>query len=194
MQENGQDSTHQSTENQQPDQGNERSRSKANRHSGLKFFLGLLTVLIVASVPVYGWASNNRSDDAKTNGITKSSSSSSSKHSSDKSSSESKDKKDSKEDSSQSEADARSSEAAASSKAADASSKAAAEESSKQAADASSAAASAANANTAVLSPGQTLYNFAISHGSTTQQIINLNPGVTVNNYSQYAGQELRIR
>jgi LysM repeat protein len=44
------------------------------------------------------------------------------------------------------------------------------------------------------LGTSQTLYNFAVTHGLTTDQVIALNPGLTVDNYTQYAGTVLNIQ
>ncbi|WP_170124546.1 LysM peptidoglycan-binding domain-containing protein, partial [Fructobacillus ficulneus] len=61
-------------------------------------------------------------------------------------------------------------------------------------ASADQAASQAASATTAVLGTNQTLYNFAVTHGTTPTQLYALNPGVTSQNYSNFAGQSLRIK
>ncbi|MCO0832313.1 peptidoglycan-binding protein LysM [Fructobacillus sp. W13] len=68
------------------------------------------------------------------------------------------------------------------------------EASSSSSAQAAQQDAAAADANTAVLGANQTLYNFAVTHNTNAQAVINLNPGLTTQNYSQYAGQSLKIK
>lgn len=48
----------------------------------------------------------------------------------------------------------------------------------------------------AVLQPvgGQALYSWALSQGTTANQIYQLNPGITAANWSQYVGTSVRIR
>ena len=58
----------------------------------------------------------------------------------------------------------------------------------------SSSASSSSTTTTAVLGASQTLYNFAVTHGMTTSQVIALNPGLTVDNYTQYDGTALNIQ
>lgn len=47
----------------------------------------------------------------------------------------------------------------------------------------------------AVLEPsgGQALYSWAIAHGTTADEIYQLNPGMTSGNWDQYIGQSIRI-
>lgn len=85
---------------------------------------------------------------------------------------------------------------AASKKAASESSAAAAKaasESSAAAASSSSAAASSSANSTAKFASG-TLYSFARDNGTTPEALYALNPGLTATNYSQYYGQELKIK
>jgi len=48
----------------------------------------------------------------------------------------------------------------------------------------------------AVLQPvgGQALYSWALAHGTTANQIYQLNPGITAANWSQYVGTSVRIK
>jgi hypothetical protein len=59
---------------------------------------------------------------------------------------------------------------------------------------ASSSSTENTDANTAVLAQGQSLWKFATDHGLTPEQVIALNPGLTVNNYPQYQGTALNIK
>lgn len=79
--------------------------------------------------------------------------------------------------------------AAASEKAAAASSKAAAKE-----AEESSKASSESEADSEAKFASGTLYSFAVSHGTTPENLYALNPGLTASNYTEYYGQELKVK
>ncbi|TYC46791.1 peptidoglycan-binding protein LysM [Leuconostoc litchii] len=156
---------------------------KSDAHGSNKGFLVLLVVLalaIISFVPVYGMMSNQKAP--KTHTAVSSSAKRSS--SSDKSSSSESSETTTSESSSSEEVDSSSS---------DASSDEVASSSSSDTVE-SSSSASSSTTTTAVLGSNQTLYNFAVTHGMTTSQVIALNPGLTVANYTQYAGTALNIQ
>lgn len=152
----------------------ENKPKQEKNHGGLVVFLVFLSLFLLASAPVYGMMKNQPK-------LTKTSTSSDkTKHSKQASTASS-----SSDTASQATSDTADS---SSSTASSASSSAAAASSDQQ------AAATAANADTAVLAANQTLYNFAITHNTSPANICALNPGVTTTNYSQYAGQALKIK
>ncbi|GAP02586.1 hypothetical protein FPFC_020330 [Fructobacillus pseudoficulneus] len=148
-------------------QGHPKKNTNAKNHGGLVVILVLLSLFLLASAPVYGLMKNAPKMTKTTTSATSSSSSAASSSSSATATSQS--------------------QSAASSQSQSATSQA------QQSSD-DQAASQAASANTAVLATGQTLYNFAVTHGTTADQIYNLNPGVTAQNYTQYAGQSLKIK
>ncbi|USS92232.1 LysM peptidoglycan-binding domain-containing protein [Fructobacillus americanaquae] len=153
---------------QHENQEQPKKEPRPKSHGGLVVLLVLLSLVLLASAPVYGLMKNSPKTVKTT--------SSASSQSSDATSS----------------AQSSTSQSATSSSQADS----AAQSSQSQANQASDdqAAASAATANTATLNANQTLYNFAVTHGTTTDQIYALNPGVTAQNYSRFAGQALKIK
>lgn len=153
----------------------EKNPKKESNHGGLLVLLVFVSLFLLASAPVYGMVKNQPKLSKSTTTSSKSTSKQSSKSQSSVTT-----------DSTQESSDA--------SSAAEASSAAAASSSEAAASSANEAATASANANTAVLGTGQTLYNFAITHNTSPANIIALNPGVTTTNYSQYAGQALRIK
>ncbi|MCK8617094.1 peptidoglycan-binding protein LysM [Fructobacillus sp. M158] len=148
----------------------EKKQGEEKNYGGLLVFLVFLSMFLLASAPVYGMVKNQPKLTKSTTTAT-STKSSSSKSAAKASSSASSDSS----AMAQSSSDSMSSSAAATSS------------------DNQDAAATA-NADTAVLAAGQTLYNFAITHNTSPANIVNLNPGLTVQNYSQYAGQSLKIK
>ncbi|GAK30439.1 peptidoglycan-binding protein [Weissella oryzae SG25] len=70
----------------------------------------------------------------------------------------------------------------------------AASSSSAAAASSSAAAASSSSANATAKFASGTLYSFARDNGTTPEALYALNPGLTATNYSQYYGQELKIK
>ncbi|CAK1228389.1 LysM repeat (LysM) [Fructobacillus fructosus] len=155
----------------------EKKPTGSKNHGGLLVFLVFLSLFLLASAPVYGMVKNQPKLAKSTTSSTKKTDKQNAKSQS--ATSQDNDQADSQ--SAVSSAKSSSSSAAESSSAADASSQ-------------SQEAAASANANTAVLGTGQTLYNFAITHNTSPANIVALNPGVTTTNYSQYAGQSLRIK
>ncbi|MBS9338101.1 peptidoglycan-binding protein LysM [Fructobacillus sp. M2-14] len=146
--------------------GNENQTNDGN-HGGLLVFLVFVSLFLLASAPVYGMVRNQPklTHETKTSSSSKSDSKKATKSST------------SNDD-----------EAMESSSDADSS---ASSSSSAQSAQKDEAAA---DANSAVLGANQTLYNFAVTHNTNAAAIINLNPGLTTENYSQYAGQSLKIK
>ncbi|MBS1008375.1 peptidoglycan-binding protein LysM [Leuconostoc suionicum] len=159
-----------------------RKSDSKSPNKGFRVLLIVLALAIISFVPVYGMITNQKSSKPQTavssstkrSSTTKSTSSESSESSSESSVS-----------SSSEEESVSSSEAASSEEAASSSSTETAE---------SSSASSSSTTTTAVLGTSQTLYNFAVTHGMTTSQVIALNPGLTVDNYTQYAGTALNIQ
>lgn len=159
-----------------------RKSDSKSPNKGFRVLLVVLALAIISFVPVYGMITNQKSSKPQTavssstkrSSTTKSTSSESSESSSESSVS-----------SSSEEESVSSSEAASSEEAASSSSTETAE---------SSSASSSSTTTTAVLGTSQTLYNFAVTHGLTTSQVIALNPGLTVDNYTQYAGTALNIQ
>lgn len=153
----------------------ENKPKQEKNHGGLVVFLVFLSLFLLASAPVYGMMKNQPK-------LTKTSTSSSDKTKHSKQASTASSSSDTASQAASDTADSSSSTASS------ASSSAAAASSDQQ------AAATAANADTAVLAANQTLYNFAITHNTSPANICALNPGVTTTNYSQYAGQALKIK
>ncbi|CAH1853629.1 LysM peptidoglycan-binding domain-containing protein [Convivina praedatoris] len=151
-------------------------------HARLIVFLVMVSLVVLSSAPIYGLISNHPSPSASKSSSSKKESSAS-KSESTSSSSSSKSSTSSQSSSQPTSASEHSSSAMSESA-----------QSSSQQPSQSSSSSQAATGNTAVLAPSQTLYNFAVSHGTTTQQVISLNPGLNANNYSQYAGQALRVK
>ncbi|WP_312040590.1 peptidoglycan-binding protein LysM [Leuconostoc lactis] len=164
-----------------------RKSSQRNReHKRLRVFLIVLGLLILSSVPVYGfWANHKAPQQQVASSVSHKKTASSKKASSVDSSSSSVASSD---DTAVSESAVSSSDDTSSVD--ESASSSAVESSSSVAPEASSSVAN----NTAVLGASQTLYNFAVTHGMTTDQVIALNPGLTVSNYTQYAGRDLNIR
>ena len=150
-------------------------------------FLIILGLLILSSVPVYGfWVNHKAPQQQVASSVSHKKTASSKKASSVDSSSSSVASSDDtavSESAVSSSDDTSSVDESVSSSAVESSSSAAPEVSSSSVAN-----------NTAVLGASQTLYNFAVTHGMTTDQVIALNPGLTVSNYTQYAGRDLNIR
>ncbi|MBZ6010978.1 peptidoglycan-binding protein LysM [Leuconostoc gelidum] len=156
------------------------AEKKAGEHKGLRIVLIILAFAILASVPVYGsWANKKEPQKQTATSVSRKMSSTvvkattSSESQSEKSSS-SETESSSVEPSSEVSSTPSSSSEAVSSSTAD--------------------TASSAVGQTAVLGASQTLYNFAITHGMTTDQVVALNPGLTVGNYTQYSGRDLNIQ
>lgn len=147
-------------------------------NKGFRVLFVVLALAIISFVPVYGMIANQKSSKPQTAVSSSAKRSSTTKSTSSESSSESS-------VSSSSEESVSSSEAASSEEYASSSSTETAE---------SSSASSSSTTTTAVLGTSQTLYNFAVTHGMTTSQVIALNPGLTVDNYTQYAGTALNIQ
>lgn len=171
---------------QHENQEQPKKEPRPKSHGGLVVILVLLSLVLLASAPIYGLMKNSPKTVKTT-----SSSNSSKKTSQSATSSASSQSSDATSAAQSSTSQATSQSATSASQA-----ESAAQSSQSQAAQSSDdqAAASAAAANTATLGANQTLYNFAVTHGTTTDQIYALNPGVTAQNYSKFAGQPLRIK
>ncbi|MGO3498699.1 peptidoglycan-binding protein LysM [Leuconostoc falkenbergense] len=155
-----------------------RTSDSKSENKGLRVALIVLGLVILSAFPVYGFFSNHKGSTTQTI-----SSSSQHKSSTPKSSSST----------------STSSETTSSDSSVSSSSQSEASSSSESTTDDETAASSSSSAsssatNTAVLGTSQTLYNFAATHGLTTDQVIALNPGLTVDNYTQYAGTALNIQ
>lgn len=155
-----------------------RTSDSKSENKGLRVALIVLGLVILSAFPVYGFFSNHKGSTPQTV-----SSSSQHKSSTQKSSS----------------SISTSSETTSSDSSVSSSSQSEASSSSESTTDDETAASSSSSASssattTAVLGTSQTLYNFAVTHGLTTDQVIALNPGLTVDNYTQYAGTALNIQ
>ncbi len=155
-----------------------RTSDSKSENKGLRVALIVLGLVILSAFPVYGFFSNHKGSTPQTV-----SSSSQHKSSTQKSSSST----------------STSSETTSSDSSVSSSSQSEASSSSESTTDDETAASSSSSASssattTAVLGTSQTLYNFAVTHGLTTDQVIALNPGLTVDNYTQYAGTTLNIQ
>ncbi|MFT9082761.1 MAG: peptidoglycan-binding protein LysM [Leuconostoc pseudomesenteroides] len=151
-----------------------RTSDSKSENKGLRVALIVLGLVILSAFPVYGFFSNHKGSTPQTV-----SSSSQHKSSTKKSSSST----------------STSSETTSSESSVSSSSQSEASSSSESTTDDETAASSSSVATTtAVLGTSQTLYNFAVTHGLTTEQVIALNPGLTVDNYTQYAGTALNIQ
>lgn len=151
-----------------------RTSDSKSENKGLGVALIVLGLVILSAFPVYGFFSNHKGSTPQTV-----SSSSQHKSSTKKSSSST----------------STSSETTSSESSVSSSSQSEASSSSESTTDDETAASSSSVATTtAVLGTSQTLYNFAVTHGLTTEQVIALNPGLTVDNYTQYAGTALNIQ
>lgn len=155
-----------------------RTSDSKSENKGLRVALIVLGLVILSAFPVYGFFSNHKGSTPQTV-----SSSSQHKSSTKKSSSST----------------STSSETTSSDSSVSSSSQSEASSSSESTTDdetaaSSSSSASSSTTTTAVLGTSQTLYNFAVTHGLTTDQVIALNPGLTVDNYTQYAGTALNIQ
>ncbi|QSB51185.1 peptidoglycan-binding protein LysM [Leuconostoc falkenbergense] len=155
-----------------------RTSDSKSENKGLRVALIVLGLVILSAFPVYGFFSNHKGSTPQTV-----SSSSQHKSSTQKSSSST----------------STSSETTSSDSSVSSSSQSEASSSSESTIDDETAASSSSSASssattTAVLGTSQTLYNFAVTHGLTTDQVIALNPGLTVDNYTQYAGTALNIQ
>ena len=150
-----------------------RTSDSKSENKGLRVALIVLGLVILSAFPVYGFFSNHKGSTPQTV-----SSSSQHKSSTKKSSSST----------------STSSETTSSESSVSSSSQSEVSSSSESTTDDETAASSSSATNTAVLGTSQTLYNFAVTHGLTTDQVIALNPGLTVDNYTQYAGTALNIQ
>ena len=155
-----------------------RTSYSKSENKGLRVALIVLGLVILSAFPVYGFFSNHKGSTPQTV-----SSSSQHKSSTQKSSSST----------------STSSETTSSDSSVSSSSQSEASSSSESTTDDETAASSSSSASssattTTVLGTSQTLYNFAVTHGLTTDQVIALNPGLTVDNYTQYAGTALNIQ
>ncbi|MDI6650669.1 MAG: peptidoglycan-binding protein LysM [Leuconostoc suionicum] len=159
-----------------------RKSDSKSPNKGFRVLLVVLALAIISFVPVYGMITNQKSSKPQTAVSSSTKRSSTTKSTSSESSESS---SESNVSSSSEEESVSSSEAASSEEAASSSSTETAE---------SSSASSSSTTTTAVLGTSQTLYNFAVTHGLTTSQVIALNPGLTVDNYTQYAGTALNIQ
>lgn len=155
-----------------------RTSDSKSENKGLRVALIVLGLVILSAFPVYGFFSNHK-------GSTPQTVSSSSQH-------KSSTKKSSSSTSTSSETTSSDSSVSSASQS-EASSSSESTTDDETAASSSSSASSSAT-TTAVLGTSQTLYNFAVTHGLTTDQVIALNPGLTVDNYTQYAGTALNIQ
>ncbi|MDV8952316.1 MAG: peptidoglycan-binding protein LysM [Leuconostoc falkenbergense] len=155
-----------------------RTSDSKSENKGLRVALIVLGLVILSAFPVYGFFSNHK-------GSTPQTVSSSSQH-------KSSTKKSSSSTSTSSETTSSDSSVSSASQS-EASSSSESTTDDETAASSSSSASSSAT-TTAVLGTSQTLYNFAVTHGLTTDQVIGLNPGLTVDNYTQYAGTVLNIQ
>ncbi|MGO2710221.1 MAG: peptidoglycan-binding protein LysM [Leuconostoc mesenteroides] len=153
-----------------------RKSDSKSPNKGFRVLLVVLALAVISFVPVYGMIANQKSSKPQTAVSSSTKRSSTTKSTS----SESSESSSSSEEESVSSSEAASSEESASS-------------SSTETAE-SSSASSSSTTTTAVLGASQTLYNFAVTHGMTTSQVIALNPGLTVDNYTQYAGTALNIQ
>lgn len=157
-----------------------RKSDSQSSNKGFRVLLVVLALAIISFVPVYGMITNQKSSKPQTTVSSSTKRSSTTKStSSESSSSESSVSSSSEEESVSSSEDASNDEPASSS--------------STEMAE-SSSASSSSTTTTAVLGSSQTLYNFAVTHGMTTSQVMALNPGLTVDNYTQYAGTALNIQ
>ncbi|KAA8346292.1 peptidoglycan-binding protein LysM [Leuconostoc mesenteroides] len=163
-----------------------RKSDSKSQNKGFRVLLVVLALAVISFVPVYGMIANQKSSKPQT------AVSSSTKRSSTTKSTSSESSESSESSSSESSASSSSEEESVSSSEA-ASSEESASSSSTETAE-SSSASSSSTTTTAVLGASQTLYNFAVTHGMTTSQVIALNPGLTVDNYTQYAGTALNIQ
>lgn len=155
-----------------------RTSDSKSENKELRVALIVLGLVILSAFPVYGFFSNHK-------GSTPQTVSSSSQH-------KSSTKKSSSSTSTSSETTSSDSSVSSASQS-EASSSSESTTDDETAASSSSSASSSAT-TTAVLGTSQTLYNFAVTHGLTTDQVIALNPGLTVDNYTQYAGTVLNIQ
>lgn len=155
-----------------------RTSDSKSENKGLRVALIVLGLVILSAFPVYGFFSNHK-------GSTPQTVSSSSQH-------KSSTKKSSSSTSTSSETTSSDSSVSSASQS-EASSSSESTTDDETAASSSSSASSSAT-TTAVLGTSQTLYNFAVTHGLTTDHVIALNPGLTVDNYTQYAGTVLNIQ
>ncbi|WP_273708177.1 peptidoglycan-binding protein LysM [Leuconostoc mesenteroides] len=157
-----------------------RKSDSKSPNKGFRVLLVVLALAVISFVPVYGMIANQKSSKPQTAVSSSTKRSSTTKSTSSESSSSESSASSSSEEESVSSNEAASSEESASS-------------SSTETAE-SSSASSSSTTTTAVLGASQTLYNFAVTHGMTTSQVIALNPGLTVDNYTQYAGTALNIQ
>ncbi|WP_407631949.1 peptidoglycan-binding protein LysM [Leuconostoc falkenbergense] len=155
-----------------------RTSDSKSENKGLRVALIVLGLVILSAFPVYGFFSNHKGSTPQTV-----SSSSQHKSSTKKSSS-----------SSSTSSETTSSDSSVSSASQSEASSSSESTTDDETAASSSSSASSSATTTAVLGTSQTLYNFAVTHGLTTDQVIALNPGLTVDNYTQYAGTVLNIQ
>ena len=154
------------------------AEKKAGEHKGLRIVLIILAFAILASVPVYGsWANKKEPQKQTATSVSRKTSSTVVKATT----------------SSESQSEEPSSSETVSSST-EPSSEVSSTTSSSEAVSSTADTASSAVGQTAVLGASQTLYNFAITHGMTTDQVVALNPGLTVGNYTQYSGRDLNIQ
>lgn len=155
-----------------------RTSDSKSENKGLRVALIVLGLVILSAFPVYGFFSNHKGSTPQTV-----SSSSQHKSSTQKSSS-----------STSTSSETTSSDSSVSSASQSEASSSSESTTDDETAASSSSSASSSATTTAVLGTSQTLYNFAVTHGLTTDQVIALNPGLTVDNYTQYAGTALNIQ
>lgn len=155
-----------------------RTSDSKSENKGLRVALIVLGLVILSAFPVYGFFSNHKGSTPQTVSSSSQHKSSTKKSSSSTSTSSETTSSDSS-DSSSSQSEASSSSESTTD---------------DETAASSSSSASSSATTTAVLGTSQTLYNFAVTHGLTTDQVIALNPGLTVDNYTQYAGTVLNIQ
>ncbi|MGX7051412.1 peptidoglycan-binding protein LysM [Leuconostoc palmae] len=167
------------------------SDKKGNKHKGLKIALIILGFLILSSVPVLGMITHQKSSNGVKTAATSSEETSSK---SDANSSSSKVESSSSSSSAESESLPQSSSSSTNATSQDTNQVPSQVPSqSSSAVESVPSTPSVAN-TTAVLGASQTLYNFATTHGMTTDQVIALNPGLSVANYSQFAGRSLNVK
>ncbi|ADG41426.1 MULTISPECIES: hypothetical protein [Leuconostoc] len=159
-----------------------KSDNNTTGHRGLRIFLSILALVILSSVPIYGFWANQKEPEqqaAKPVSSKKASTSDEKSVSSETSNTSSDDVS----TSSETEPESQSSETPSSEIS-----------SSVSSSETTSSQSSSSATQTAVLGASQTLYNFAVTHGMTTEQVVALNPGLTVDNYTQYAGRDLNTQ
>ncbi|QEA58447.1 peptidoglycan-binding protein LysM [Leuconostoc koreense] len=162
-----------------------RKSDSQSSNKGFRVLLVVLALAIISFVPVYGMITNQKSSKPQTAVSSSTKRSSTTKSTSSESTSSESTSSETSVSSSSEEEPVSSSE--------DTSNEEPASSSSTEVTE-SSSASSSSTTTTAVLGSSQTLYNFAVTHGMTTSQVMALNPGLTVDNYTRYAGTALNIQ